>query len=39
MRTGEALKGGTLKKTYEKPVLTRREKLSVITATPPSSLT
>ncbi|WP_292588358.1 putative RiPP precursor [Mesorhizobium sp.] len=26
-----------MKKTYEKPVLAKREKLSVITATPPSS--
>ncbi|TIU78101.1 MAG: putative RiPP precursor [Mesorhizobium sp.] len=27
-----------MKKTYEKPVLARRQKLSVITATPPSSI-
>ncbi|WP_217578495.1 putative RiPP precursor [Mesorhizobium sp. GbtcB19] len=27
-----------MKKTYEKPVLARREKLSVITARPPSSI-
>ncbi|TIR15199.1 MAG: putative RiPP precursor [Mesorhizobium sp.] len=27
-----------MKKTYEKPVLVRREKLSVVTATPPSSI-
>jgi len=30
--------GDTLKKTYEKPVLTKREKLSDVTALPPSSL-
>ncbi|WP_189343172.1 MULTISPECIES: putative RiPP precursor [unclassified Mesorhizobium] len=27
-----------MKKTYEKPVLAKREKLSVVTATPPSSI-
>jgi len=27
-----------LKKIYEKPVVTKREKLSVITARPPSSI-
>ncbi|RUX33270.1 hypothetical protein EOA23_07370 [Mesorhizobium sp. M2A.F.Ca.ET.042.01.1.1] len=35
----KALKGGTMKKTYEKPVLVRREKLSGIVATPSSTPT
>jgi hypothetical protein len=29
--------GGPMKKTYEKPVLMKREKLSDVTAVPPSS--
>lgn len=33
--SGEALKWGYLKKSYEKPVLAKREKLSDITARPP----